>query len=193
MKVGVLCEFSGTVRDAFRRRGHDAISCDLLPTESEGPHIQGDCLGVDWSEYELLICHPPCTFLCNSGRRWLDSDPMRLARMEQAAGFFRAMLALPVARIAVENPIPHALARERIGAYAQLVQPWQFGTPERKATCLWLRGLPPLIDTCHTTKRHPRVHLESPGPDRWKARSQFPVGIADAMAVQWGSMERIDT
>lgn len=186
MKVGVLCEFSGTVRDAFIARGHDAVSCDLLPTEALGPHIQGDCLDHDWSGFDLLVCHPPCTYLCNSGVRWLYSDPMRRARMQLACGLFNALLHLPVPKIAVENPIPHKYAAERIGRPTQIVQPWQFGHGETKATGLWLIGLPPLTPTSVVSGRHARVHLASPGPDRWKKRSLTYPGIASAMAEQWG-------
>lgn len=186
MKVGVLCEFSGVVRDAFIRRGHDAVSCDLLPCEAPGPHIQGDCLAQDWSGFDLLICHPPCTYLCNSGVRWL-SRPMRRAWMEQAAGFFRAMLALPAPMVAVENPIPHGHAN--LPPYSQVIQPWQFGHGETKATCLWLKGLPSLVPTRIVEGREAVVHRATPGADRWKRRSKTYEGIAEAMADQWGSLE----
>jgi hypothetical protein len=187
MKVAVLCEFSGVVRDAFRRRGHDAVSCDVLPSDAGEPHIQADCLTVDWSGYDLIVAHPPCTFLCNSGVRWLKTDPMRRAQMEAACGFFNAMLALPCPRIAVENPVPHGHAVARIGEYTQTIQPWQFGHGESKRTCLWLRGLPELKPTQIVEGRKGRVHGESPGPDRWKRRSVTYQGIADAMAEQWAT------
>ena len=135
MRVGVLCEFSGVVRDAFLRRGHDAVSCDILPTDSPGPHIQGDCFEQDWSGFDLLICHPPCTYLCNSGVVWLHKDPSRWEKMRQGAAFFKRMLELPVHRIAVENPIMHKYAVELIGRRQDgVIQPWMFGHGECKAT-----------------------------------------------------------
>lgn len=201
MKVLIACEFSGTVRDAFIARGHDAISCDLLPTESLGPHIQGDVRDVDLSEFDLMIAHPPCTYLTNAGVRHLHEHATRkngvrakvygAARMEamrEGAEFFNYLLNAPVPRIAVENPIPHKYAREIIGRYDQLIQPWMFGHGETKATCLWLRGVPPLMATQVVEGRYPRVHLTSPGPDRWKLRSITYQGVADAMAEQWGNV-----
>lgn len=186
MKVGVLCELSGKVRDAFLSLGHDAISCDLLPSDTPGPHIQGDCLEQDWNGFDLLICHPPCTYLCNSGVRWLWSDPMRKAKMRQAAGFFKAMLDLPCPRIAVENPIPHRHAE--LPHYTQVIQPWQFGHGETKATCLWLKGLEPLKPTNIVDGREAKVHRMSPGSERSKKRSETYAGIALAMAQQWGGV-----
>lgn len=183
MRVGILCEFSGVVRDAFIARGHDAISCDLLPTESPGPHIQGDCLAHDWSGFDLLVCHPPCTYLCNSGVRWL-SRPMRRAHMEMGRGLFMAMLALPCERIAVENPIPHKHAA--LPTYTQVIQPWQFGDPESKATCLWLKGIPMLAPTNVVVATGRSVHRCPPGPERAAFRSRTFPGIAKAMADQWG-------
>jgi hypothetical protein len=185
VRVAVLCEFSGTVRDAFIRRGHDAVSCDLLPTESPGPHIVGDCLAHDWSGYDLVIAHPPCTYLCNSGVRWLAGNHERMEKMRAAAEFFRSILALPVPMLAVENPIPHGHAG--LPKYTQIVHPWQHGHGESKATCLWLRGLSPLVPTRIVDGRVGRVHREPPGPNRWKTRSKTYPGIADAMAEQWGS------
>jgi hypothetical protein len=185
LKVAILCEFSGTVRDAFRRLGHDAISCDLLPTEAPGPHIQGDCLAQDWGGYDLIVAHPPCTYLCNSGVRWLHTRDGRWSRMEEAASFFRAILSLPVPRIAVENPIPHRHAK--LPRYTQIVQPWQFGHGETKATCLWLKGLPLLRPTNVVAGRVARIHKASPGPGRWKVRSTTYPGIAEAMAAQWST------
>lgn len=186
MRCAVLCEFSGVVRDAFRARGHDAVSCDLLPSESPGPHIQGDCLAQDWSGFDLIVAHPPCTYLCNSGVRWLHTQPGRWDKMHEAADFFRSIQALPVARIAVENPIPHRHAK--LGKPTQSVQPWMHGHGETKATCLWLKGLPPLKPSKVVEGRTPRVHHASPGPNRWKERSRTLPGIASAMATQWGSL-----
>jgi hypothetical protein len=186
VKVGVLCEFSGTVRDAFLRRGHDAISCDLLDTESPGPHIKGDLFEHDWSTYDLIIAHPPCTYLCNSGVRWLHSNPDRWALMEHAAYFFKAIMNLPCDRIAIENPIMHKYAVAIIGRRQdQVIQPWMFGHGETKATCLWLKGLPPLTPSDIVEGRYGRVHKQPPGPNRWKVRSMTYKGIADAMADQW--------
>ena len=145
MRVAILCEFSGTVRDAFIRRGHDAISCDLLPTESPGPHIEGDCFDHDWSGYDLAICHPPCTYLARSGLHWNKRIPGREAKTEEALEFVRRLLALPIPKIALENP------KGRIGTairpYNQLIHPWMFGHDASKATCLWLKGLAPLRPT----------------------------------------------
>ena len=189
MKVIVICEYSGRVRDAFRKRGHDAVSCDLLASEQPGPHIQGDCRDIDMSIYDLAICHPPCTYLCNSGVRWLKNNPERWAAMEEAARFFKWCLDLPVPKVAVENPIMHKYAVELIGRRQdQVIQPWQHGHGETKATCLWLKGLPPLRATSVVAGREAKVHRMSPGPDRWKERSRTYEGIAEAMAEQWGGL-----
>ena len=145
MKVGVLCEFSGVVRDAFLRRGHDAVSCDLLPTESEGPHIQGDCLEQDWSEFDLLICHPPCTYLAVSGLHWNNKQPERTAKTEKALEFVRQLLNLPTHRIALENPV--SCISTRIRKPDQIIEPWMFGHDASKKTCLWLKNLPELRPT----------------------------------------------
>lgn len=249
MRVAILCEFSGAVRDAFTRRGHYAVSVDLLPTESLaqavryrgdfscydhatydptcdacehdepwchrcdayayecaclGPtedegvyadtcehgarHLTGDLLAFDWTGFDLVIAHPPCTRLTNSGVRWLHERNLWDA-MYEAADFFRAILQLPVPRIAVENPIPHKYALERIGQkYSQVIQPWQFGHGETKATCLWLKRLPPLVPTKVVHGREARIHKLPPSADRWKLRSVTYQGIADAMAEQWGSL-----
>lgn len=187
MKVAVLCEFSGVVRDAFIRKGHDAISCDLLPTESPGPHIVGDCLEQDWAGFDLLICHPPCTRLCNSGVRWLAERNL-WGEMRKAAEFFKACLDLGE-RVACENPVMHRYAVEIVGRKAdQYIQPYQFGHGETKRTGLWLKGLPHLKPTNEVDGRWARVHRASPGKDRWKERSVTYTGIAEAMADQWGSL-----
>lgn len=212
MNVLIGCEFSGVVRDAFRKRGHQAYSCDLLASEDNRYHIQADInwvlnypqrvlgghpmLGKAW---DLLIAHPPCTYLCNSGVRWLFGgkgttvDPVRWRKMQEACDLFEMLLgrdgrATPaIPKIAIENPIMHKYARERINRpYDQIVHPWMFGQGESKATCLWLKGLPMLVATNVVEGRRPRVHHESPGPDRWKRRSITYQGLADAMAEQWG-------
>ncbi len=200
MRVLVACEFSGVVRDAFRKRGHDAWSVDLLPSESnpfpppdKGPHFQTDAIACAedpaYGEWDLLIAHPPCTYICNSGVRWLVNDPWRerAKKMDHATWFFKSLLNNNrIPRVAVENPIPHRYAL--LPKYQQIIQPWQFGHPETKATCLWLRNLPKLVPTNIVDGRKPRVHYASPGPDRWKERSRTLQGIADAMADQWGNL-----
>ena len=194
MRVLVACEFSGIVRDAFTDRGHSAMSVDLLPTERNPiNHWQGDVLDVlDWG-WDLMIAHPPCTYLANSGVRWLykdgEPDEDRWLRMADSAEFFRALLNAPIPRIAVENPVMHKYARIIVGRGPdQYVQPWQYGHPETKATGLWLKNLPKLEPTNIVVGREPRVHHASPGPDRWKERSRTLTGIAEAMADQWGSL-----
>lgn len=182
MRVAVLCEFSGTVRDAFIRAGHDAISCDLLLSDSDfGPHIQGDCLEQDWSSYDLIIAHPPCTHLAVSGARWFKD---KLPEQKEALQFVQNIMNIDVQRMAIENPI--SIISSRIRKPDQIIQPWQFGHGETKSTCLWLKGLPHLIPTNIVNGREPKVHYASPGPDRWKVRSLTYKGIADAMAQQWG-------
>ena len=182
MKVAVLCEFSGTVRDAFIRRGHDAISCDLLPTEAPGPHIQGDVRDHDWSGFDLVVAHPPCTHLAVSGSRWFkDKQPQQAEALE----FVRWIMDLPVPRLALENPI--SIISTRIRKPDQIIQPWQFGHGETKATCLWLRGLPKLVPTNIVDGRAAKVHKCPPGPDRWKIRSKTYQGVGEAMADQWGA------
>lgn len=187
MRVGVLGESSGLVRDAFIARGHDAISCDLLPTERPGPHYQGDMRAfLIMRSFDLLIGHPTCTRICNSGVRWLEERNL-WKELDEACELFRFILFADAERIAVENPIPHKYALERIGQkYTQIIQPWQFGHGETKATCLWLKNLPLLVPTNIVEGRTPRVHHASPGPNRWKERSRTLQGIADAFATQWG-------
>ena len=190
----VACEFSGVVRDAFTDAGFEAWSCDLLPTERMGRHIQGDVREVLGWGWDMMLAFPPCTFLCNSGVRWLyggkgtERDPERWAAMEDAAAFFRLLLDAPIPHIAIENPVMHGYGKELIGSGpTQIIQPWQHGHPETKATGLWLRGLDPLTPTNIVPGRTPRVHLASPGPDRWKERSRTLPGIARAMADQFGA------
>jgi hypothetical protein len=202
VKVLVACEFSGIVRDAFIERGHDAISCDLLPTERPGPHYQGDVRDMLAAPWDLLIAHPPCTYLTNAGVRWLYGDfghkmaatslvgPARWDAMREGAEFFRMFLDAPIPRIAVENPIMHRHAIDLIGRRQdQVVQPWMFGDPQQKAVGLWLRGLPPLIASGPIEmERHQLVHKMAPSGDRAKKRSVFFPGIAAAMAAQWGDV-----
>ena len=199
MKVLVACEYSGRVRDAFISKGHDAMSCDLFPTDVDGPHYQGDVFDLDLTQFDLMIAHPPCTYLTNSGVTWLHRDPVRWARLDEGAAFFKSLLNAPVPRIAIENPIMHKYARERIGGVkqTQVIQPWMFGHMEQKATCLWLKGLPPLRETNNVKaemmalpdNERQRLHYLPPSPDRWKLRSTTYQGIADAMADQWGNSE----
>jgi site-specific DNA-cytosine methylase len=191
MRVLIACEFSGIVRNAFVAAGHDAMSCDLLPSETERPdgwdgHYQGDVrdLLADPSyAFDLMIAHPPCTHLASSGARWFKD---KLADQAEAIEFVRLLAAAPIAKIAIENPIGVLSSRWR--KPDQIIQPWQFGHGEVKATCLWLKGLPPLEPTEIVEGRTPRVHYASPGPDRWKERSRTLPGIAAAMAAQWGGV-----
>lgn len=197
MKVLVACEFSGTVRDAFLARDFDAWSCDLLPDEKgSNRHIRSDVrtiLGDGWDL--IIVAHPPCTRLCNSGVRWLTKAPPgrsldeMWAELDEGADLFSTLWNAPAPHIAVENPVMHKHAKARIVNYrefSQSVQPWQFGHPETKRTCLWLRNLPTLTPTQIVDGREPRVHHMSPGPERAKERSRFFPGIAKAMAEQWG-------
>lgn len=189
MKVLVACEFSGIVREAFRKRGHDAWSCDLLPTEILGNHIQDDVIihiQGNSEGWDLMIAHPPCTFLANSGVQWLHVSKTRWRDMLLACAFFNKLKNCAIPKIAIENPIPHKYARRHIGEYTQLIQPWQFGHGETKATCLWLKNLPPLKPTKIVEGREGRVWKEAPNPERWKNRSRTYLGIAEAMAEQWG-------
>lgn len=189
-RVLVACEYSGIVRDAFIRAGHDAVSCDLLPSESDlGVHYRGDVRQIlNLHMWDLVIAHPPCTYLANSGVRWLHERPERWGDLDAGATFFRQFLGC-APRVAIENPIPHKYAVERIGRpYDQLIQPWQFGHGETKAICLWLENLPPLEPTDVVEGREARVHRMAPGPDRQKERSRFFRGVADAMAAQWGAL-----
>jgi hypothetical protein len=192
MKVAILCEFSGTVRDAFLRHGHEAVSCDLLPTDSPGPHIQGDCMEHDWSGYDLVICHPPCTYLACSGLHWNKRVPGRAEKTEEALRFVSRLLDLSVPRIALENP--KGCIGTRIRKHDQKVQPWMFGDDAAKETCLWLKGLPPLKPTDVLVKDRYANQTPSgqnrlgPSADRWKLRSKTYGGMAEAMASQWGTL-----
>jgi hypothetical protein len=184
-RVLVACEFSGAVRRAFRRHGHEAWSCDLLPAEDGGEHLMIDALDAvrEDGPWDLLIGHPPCTFLAVSGARWFKH---RQHEQELALAFVRALLNAPVRHIALENPV--SIISSRIRKPDQIVQPYMFGHGEVKATCLWLKNLPKLMPTDIVAGRTPRVHYASPGPDRWKQRSRTLDGIASAMAEQWGAV-----
>lgn len=181
MRVLVACEYSGVVREAFKKKGHDAWSCDLLPSEIEGNHYRGDVLDILDDGWDLMIAHPPCTHLAVSGARWFKD---KQKEQQGALEFVRTLLAAPIPRIALENPI--SIISSRIRKPDQILQPWQFGHGETKATCLWLKGLPALTPTQIVEGREARVHKMTPSPDRWKERSRTYQGIADAMASQWG-------
>lgn len=183
MNVLVMGEFSGVVRDAFLSRGHDAISCDLLPTEKAGPHYQGDVRDILNNSWDLMVAHPPCTYLAVSGARWFSQ---RQREQAEALDFVRLLLDAPIPRIALENPI--SVISTRIRKPNQIIQPWMFGHPETKATCLWLKNLPKLVPTNIVEGREGRVWKESPSPERWKNRSRTLPGIAEAMADQWGKI-----
>ena len=182
MRVLVACEFSGAVREAFRDMGHNAWSCDLLETEIPGPHIVGDVLDIVGDGWDLMVAHPPCTHLAVSGARWWKDKAQEQA---DALEFVRALMAAPIDRIALENPISKISSAVR--KPDQIVQPWQFGHGETKATCLWLKGLPKLRPTDVVEGREPKVHHMAPGPNRWRERSRTYAGIAAAMANQWGA------
>lgn len=202
LKVLVACEYSATVRDAFRALGHDAWSCDILPTDGDSRwHIEGDALEAVYGggHWDLMIAHPPCTYMTNAGVTWLHKDPTRWEKLDEGAAFFKALWDAPIQRIAIENPVMHKYAKERIGGMqqTQTIQPYQFGHMEQKATCLWLKGLMPLRPTTDLkaeTKALPdnqrqRLHYLPPSADRWKLRSTTFKGIAEAMADQWGGIQ----
>jgi hypothetical protein len=188
MKILVACEESGTVREAFKALGHDAWSCDILPSRIEGQHYQGDVLDIINEDWDLLIAHPPCTRLCNSGVCWLEKRNL-WDEMRDGAKFFKSLMDANIPLIAIENPIPHKYALEIIGRkYDQIIQPWQFGHGETKATCLWLEGLPKLQPSKIVDGRVQRLHYLPPGPERAKECSKTFPGIAQAMAAQWGAL-----
>ena len=190
MRVLVACEFSGIVRDAFGNRGHDAWSCDLLPSERPGQHIQGNVLSILNDGWDLMIAHPDCTYLANSGVRWLSKEMGRREKMVEACAFFNRLLNAPIPKIAVENPIQHRYARQWIRRPDQIVQPYHFGDPESKATCLWLKALPPLMASFTGGEGvRQSVHWEGPGPLRKRNRSRTFPGMAEAMAKQWGKAD----
>lgn len=181
MRVLIACEYSGTVRDAFIAKGHDAMSCDLLPTDKPGPHYQGDVFDVINDGWDLMIAHPPCTHLAVSGARWFKDKG---TEQEEALDFVRKLMNADVDRICIENPV--SIISSRIRKPDQTIQPWQFGHGETKRTCLWLKGLPKLLPTDIVDGRDQRIWKLPPSPDRWKIRSATFQGIADAMANQWG-------
>jgi hypothetical protein len=195
MRVLIACEFSGIVRDAFRARGHDAVSCDLLPSEREGPHIQGDVLAVLGDGWDMMIAHPPCTYLCRQGQRWMKHPAHsegRPAKQKEAVRFFKMLYGAHIPRICVENPV--GILNTQFRKPDQIIQPWQFGHDYSKKTCLWLRGLPPLVATnvvqltyitTPNGKRFTRGWYEM--PRKGTERSRTFQGIADAMAAQWGA------
>lgn len=181
MRVLVACEYSGTVRDAFRALGHDAWSCDLLPTDRPGPHHQGDVLDIIGDGWDLMVAHPPCTHLAVSGARWFKD---KMKEQAEALEFVRRLLGAPIEKIALENPI--SIISSRIRKPDQIIQPWMFGHGETKATCLWLKGLPKLMQTDVVEGREQRIWRMPPSEKRWKIRSKTYQGIANAMAQQWG-------
>ena len=183
-KVLIACEYSGTVRDAFIAMGHKAMSCDLLPTDSPGPHYQGDVFDVINDGWDLMIAHPPCTHLAVSGARHFAAKKASGVQ-DEALAFVQALLDAPIQRIALENPI--SIISSRIRKPDQIIQPWQFGHGETKATCLWLKNLSPLIPTDIVSGREAKVHKMPPSLLRWKLRSTTYKGIAQAMAQQWGN------
>ncbi|MDE2099496.1 MAG: DNA cytosine methyltransferase [Patescibacteria group bacterium] len=181
MNVLVACEYSGIVRDAFKAKGHNAWSCDLLPTERPGNHIQDDVLKHLHEDWDLMIAHPPCTHLASSGARWWGS---KVQEQKEGVRFFMALVMAPIKKIALENPVGHLSTVFR--KPDQIIQPWQFGHGETKATCLWLYYLPKLKPTKVVDGREARIHKMPPSKDRWKERSRTYTGIAEAMADQWG-------
>lgn len=211
MRVLVGCEESGVVRRAFRAQGHDAWSCDLLPSRDDSPfHIVGDvrdllrgrysqAIDGSWTRlpWDLGVFHPPCTYLANSGARWLFEKPERWAQLDRSVAFFLALLNAPIPRIAVENPMPHTWATQRIGRrYDFKLHPWEHGDKQKKTTCFWLKNLPPLLPTVmvgpppegEEAKAWEAVWREPPGPDQQRNRSTTFPGIAQAMADQWGTL-----
>jgi site-specific DNA-cytosine methylase len=181
MKVLIACEFSGVVRDAFARKGHFAMSCDLLPTETLGNHYQGDIKDLLSLKWDLMIAHPPCTHLAVSGARWFK-DKKR--EQEEALSFVKMLMEVNISKISIENPI--SIISSKIRKPDQIIQPWQFGHGETKKTCLWLKNIPLLQPTNVVSGRKARIHKMAPSPNRWKDRSRSYFGIAAAMADQWG-------
>jgi hypothetical protein len=187
-RVLVACEFSGVVRNAFTARGFDAWSCDTLPTEAPGNHYQCDVREVLDRDWDLMIAHPPCTYIARSGARWLRERPGRIEKQKQALDFVRLLLDAPIPFIALENPI--GAISTHIRKPDQIIHPWQFGHGETKATCLWLKGLPHLAPTNIVPGRETRIWFMAPSEDRAKERSRTYTGIAEAMANQWGNVLR---
>lgn len=199
MRVLIACEFSGTVRSAFEDLGHDAWSCDLLPSNTIGNHYQGDVRDILDDEWDLMIAHPPCTYLCSSGLHWNKRRPERVSLTEEALDFVRLLLNAPIPRIALENPV--GCISTRVRPYDQAIQPYEYGHNASKKTCLWLKNLPPLRPTQFIEPRmvngRPRWENQTdsgqnrlpPSEDRWAIRSETYQGIAEAMAAQWGILQ----
>lgn len=185
MKILIACEFSGIVREAFIKMGHDVVSCDLLPSDIPGKHYQGDVRNILNDGWDMMIAHPPCTHLSVSGARWFKDKTIE---QKDALAFVTFLLNAPIDKLALENPI--SIISSKIRKPDQIIQPWMFGHGETKATCLWLKNLPRLIPTNIVDGRKPVVHFASPGPNRWRIRSKTYQGIADAMAIQWGASEK---
>ena len=181
MRVLVACEFSGIVRDAFIAAGHDAVSCDLLDSERKGPHIRGNVIDILDDGWDLMVAHPPCTYLAVSGARWFKDRPQEQIK---ALEFVRVLMDAPIPKICIENPV--SVISSKIRKPDQIIQPWMFGHGETKATCLWLKNLPRLMPSYIVKGRTQKVFLTPPGPDRWKIRSRTLTGVAEAMASQWG-------
>lgn len=201
MRVLVACEFSGVVREAFRRRRHDAWSCDILEAEDNSPyHLQGDVLNYIDNNWDLMVAHPPCTYLTVAGARWFyhpddkhlpyeerrphPKYPFRRQQQEDALNFVRTLMNAPIEKIAIENPI--SVISSRIRKPDQIIQPWMFGHGETKQTCLWLKNLPKLVPTNIVEGRDNKIHMMPPGPERWRERSRTFTGIGEAMGEQWG-------
>ncbi|MCK4843250.1 MAG: hypothetical protein KAT04_15420 [Methylococcales bacterium] len=196
MRILIACEYSGVIRDAFAAKNHDVMSCDLLPTDKPGKHYQGNVMDIINDGWDMIIAHPPCTFMCNSGVKHLHTDAKRWIKLFEAGDFFKQFLDADIPKIVIENPIMHKYGKKLIGGIkqSQVIQPWMFGHTEQKATCLWIKGLPLLTESNNVKKEmmalpkkeRERVHHLPPSQDRWKLRSTTYQGIADAMAAQWG-------
>lgn len=183
MRVLVACEFSGIVRDAFLARGHDAVSCDLSKSERPGPHFWQDVRMVIGKDWDMMIAHPPCTYLCASGARWWRN---RQAEQQEAIAFVEELMRAPIPRIAIENPV--GILSTRLRRPDQIVQPWMFGHGEMKTTCLWLKNLPPLMASSVAIEREQTLWRLPQSEHRWKDRSRTYPGLAAAMALQWGDL-----
>jgi len=192
MKILIACEYSGIVRDAFTRKGHDAMSCDILPTESEGKHYQGDIFDVLYDDWDMMIAHPPCTHLSVSGARWFTEGRKPMYLREQALDFVRKLMEAPIKKIAIENPV--SVISSHIRKSDQMINPYQFGHKEQKRTCLWLKNLPKLKETNNVKEEMMklpiavRTRIHYLGSKKGKERSKFYTGIAEAMAEQWGAV-----
>jgi len=192
MRVLVACEYSGRVRDAFLALGHDAWSCDLLETEScdtdekASRHLLGNVYDFLYDEWDLMIAHPPCTYLSVAGARWMKTDPTRQQKQNEALAFVLDLMEAPIDRICIENPV--SVISTRIRKPDQIINPWEYGHGETKKTCLWLKNLPKLVPTDIVEGREAKVHRMAPGPNRWKDRSRTYQGIANAFALQWGNL-----